>query len=80
MVLCAAAPGQARTISGSVRDDSGKPVAAKILVTWTPAGGGSFSLESTSTKTISAGEFSYYVDVGALADLYWEDPRHTFKL
>lgn len=26
------------------------------------------------------GEFSYYVDVGALADLYWEDPRHTFKL
>ena len=181
-MLCAAAPGKARTVSGTVRDDSGKPVAAKILVTfisWTPHGGGSFSLEPTSTKTISAnaagkfslpvkvatrlnvrfeavadeklgitggfaeaevsrrldvrlkklgggrikftvkgaspvkvyvldssgyllpgvkpkrtnkagvaifslgsrrGEFSYYVDVGALADLYWEDPRHTFKL
>ena len=26
------------------------------------------------------GEFSYYVDVGKLADLYWADPRHTFKL
>jgi len=182
VVLCAAAPGKARTISGTIRDDSGKPVAAKILVTfisWTPAGGGSFSLEPTSTRTISAdaggrftlpvrvttrlnvkfeavadeklgvsggfaeaevsrrldvrlkklgggrikftvkgaspvkvyvldasgyelsgvkpkrtnkagvaifnlagmhGEFSYYVDAGALADLYWEDPRHTFKL
>jgi hypothetical protein len=182
VVLCAAAPGQARTISGTVRDDAGKPVAAKILVTfisWTPQGGGSFSLEPTSTRTISAnaggkfsvavktatrlnvkfeavaderlgvsggfaeaqvsrrldvklkklgggrvkftvkgaspvkvyvldsygyelpgvkpkranragiatfslgsrhGEFSYYVDIGALADLYWEDPRHTFKL
>jgi hypothetical protein len=182
VVLCAAAPGKARTISGTIRDDAGKPVAAKVLVffvTWTPAGGGSFSLETTSTKTISAnaagkftlpvkvatrlnvkfeavadeklgisggfaeaevarrldvrlkklgggrikftvkgassvkvyvldssgyelsgvkpkrtskagvaifnlsgmhGEFSYYVDVGALADLYWEDPRHTFRL
>jgi len=182
VVLCAAEPGKARTISGTIRDDSGKPVAAKILVTfitWTPAGGGSFSLEPTSTKTISAnaggkfslpvkvatklnvkfeavadeklgvsggfaeaevsrrldvrlkklgggrlkltvkgaspvtvyvldssgyeisgvkpkrankagvaifslgsrhGEFSYFVDVGALTDLYWEDPRHTFKL
>ena len=181
-VLCAAAPGKARTISGTIRDDSGKPVAAKILVsfiTWTPAGSGSFSLETTSTKTISAnaggrfslpvkvrtrlnvkfeavadeklgvsggfaeaqvsrrldvrlkklnggrlkftvkganpvkvyvldssgyemsgvkpkrtnragvvifnlgglhGEFSYYVDPGALGDLYWEDPRHTFRL
>jgi len=181
VVLCAAAPGKARTISGTIRDDAGKPVAAKILVTfisWTPAGGGSFSLEPTATKTISAdaggkfslpvkvttrldvkfeavadeklgvsggfaeaevsrrldvkmkklgggrlkftvkgaspvkvyvldssgyelsgikpkrankagvaifnlgnlhGEFSYYVDVGALADLYWEDPRHTFR-
>ncbi len=182
VVLCAAAPGKARTISGTIRDDSGKPVAAKILITfisWTPHGGGSFSLEPTSTKTISAdaggkfslpvkvttrydvkfeavadeklgvsggfaeaevsrrldvklkklgggklkftvkgaspvtvyvldssgytlsgvkpkraskagvaifnlgnlhGEFSYYVDVGALADLYWEDPRRTFRL
>lgn len=182
VVLCAAEPGKARTISGTIRDDAGKPVAAKILVsfiTWTPAGGGSFSLETTSTKTISAnaggkfslpvkvttklnvkfeavadeklgvsggfaeaevsrrldvrlkklgggrikftvkgaspvkvyvldssgyelsgvkpkrankagvaifdlgnlhGDFSYYVDVGALADLYWEDPRHTFRL
>lgn len=182
VVLCAAAPGKARTISGTIRDDSGKPVAAKVLVSfisWTPAGGGSFSLDTTSTKTIVAdaagkfslpvnvttrlnvkfeavadeklgissgfaeaqvsrrldvklkklgggklkltvkgaspvkvyvldssgyeipgvkakrankagvaifdlgnrhGEFSYYVDVGALADLYWEDPRHTFKL
>ncbi len=182
VVLCAAAPGKARTVSGTISDDAGKPVAAKILVTfisWTPQGEGSFSLEPTSTKTISAnaagkfslpvkvttrldvkfeavadeklgisggfaeaevsrrldvklkklgggrlkftvkgaspvtvyvldssgyeisglkpkrankagvaifslgnrhGEFSYYVDIGALADLYWEDPRHTFKL
>ncbi len=182
VVLCAAAPGKARTISGTIRDDSGKPVAARILVsyiTWAPRGGGSFSLETTSTKTISAnaggkftlpvkvaprlnvkfeavadeklgvsggfaeaqvsrrldvrlkklgggklkftvkgarpvkvyvldsygyeisgikpkranragvaifslgnrhGEFSYYVDVGKLADLYWADPRRTFHL
>lgn len=182
VVLCAAAPGKARTVSGTIRDDSGKPVAAKILVTfisWTPQGEGAFSLEPTATKTVSAnadgkfslpvkvaprlnvrfeavadeklgisggfaeaevsrrldvrlkklgggrlkftvkgaspvrvyvldssgyelsgvrpkrankagvaifnlgnlhGEFSYYVDVGALADLYWEDPRHTFEL
>lgn len=182
VVLCAAAPGKARTVSGSVRDDAGKPVAAQVLVTliaWKPAGDGAFSLTPVATKTIVAaangefsvpvktatrlnikfetvadvklgvsaalaeaqvsqqlavklkklgggkvkftvkgaspvkvyvldssgyeipgvkpkraskagvaifdlgnrhGEFSYYVDVGALADLYWEDPRKTFKL
>jgi hypothetical protein len=45
-VLCAAAPGKARIISGTVGDDSGKPVAARILITfisWTPAGEGAFT-------------------------------------
>lgn len=182
-VLCAAAPGKARVLTGTVRNDSGQPVAAKVLVTfisWTPAGGGSFSLRPESTRTIAAapdgafslpvktttrlnvkfetvadaalgvsataaegqvslrlatklkklgggrvritvkgtsqplkiyvldssgyelsgvkpkkadkggsatfnlggrrGEFSYYVDAGILADLFWEDPRPSFKL
>jgi uncharacterized membrane protein len=57
-VLCASAPGKARALTGTVRNDSGQPVAAKVLVTfisWTPAGGGSFNLRPESTRTIVAG-------------------------
>jgi len=78
VVLCAAAPGKARTISGTIRDDSGKPVAAKIPVTfisWTPAGGGSFSLEPTSPRTISAdagGRFTLPVRVTARLNVKFE--------
>ena len=82
-MLCAAAPGKARTISGTVRDDAGKPVAAKILVsfiTWTPHGGGSFSLETTSTKTISAnagGKFTLPVKVATQAQRQVRSGRPT---
>jgi hypothetical protein len=57
-VLCAAAPGKARVLTGTVRNDSGQAVAAKVLVTfisWTPAGGGAFNLKPESTRTIVAG-------------------------
>jgi hypothetical protein len=57
-ILCAAAPGKARVLAGTVRNDSGQPVAAKVLVTlisWIPAGDGSFHLTPESTRTIVAG-------------------------
>lgn len=57
-VLCAAAPGKARVLTGTVRNDSGQPVAAKVLATlisWTPTGDGAFSLKPVSTQTIVAG-------------------------
>jgi len=63
-IICAAEPGKARTISGAVRDDAGKPVATKVTVTfndWIPSGGGGYTIKETSTKTISsnaAGAFS----------------------
>lgn len=66
-ILCAAEPGKARTISGSVRDDAGKPVATKVTVTfsdWIPSGGGGYTIKETSTKAISsnaAGAFSLAV-------------------
>ncbi len=57
-VLCAAAPGKARAVTGTVRNDSGQPVAAKVtatLISWTPAADGSFHLKPESTQTIVAG-------------------------
>jgi hypothetical protein len=56
-VLCAAEPGKARVVIGSVRDDAGKPVATKVTATfysWTPVKGGYFNIEEDSTKTITS--------------------------
>lgn len=56
-ILCAAEPGKARTITGSVRDDAGKPVATRVTVTfsdWIPAAGGGYTIKEASTKTISS--------------------------
>jgi hypothetical protein len=63
-VLCAAAPGKARTIEGVVRDDANKPLAGPVTVTvskWVPKGG-YFSIEEFKTLTVNAnaaGKFSY---------------------
>lgn len=63
-VLCAAAPGKARTIEGVVLDDANKPVAGPVTVTlsrWVPKGG-YFSIEKFKTLTVNAnaaGKFSY---------------------
>lgn len=63
-VLCAGHPAKGRTISGTVRNDAGDPVAAKLTLTyqsWTPAGTG-YTIKPTSTRTIAAkgdGTFSF---------------------
>jgi hypothetical protein len=63
-VLCAVAPGKARTIEGVVRDDANKPVSGPVTVTlsrWVPKGG-YYSIEKFKTLTVNAdaaGKFSY---------------------
>jgi hypothetical protein len=77
-VLCAAAPGKARVISGVLSDDSGKPVAGKVKITfadWIPAGGGSFSVTPGVTQTVSAGangQFSVPVKTATKVTVYFE--------
>lgn len=63
-VLCAALAGKPRTIAGTVRNDAGQPVAARLTLTfstWVPRGTG-YSIEQTSTREIVAkadGSFSF---------------------
>jgi hypothetical protein len=77
-VLCAAAPGKARVVSGVLRNDAGKPIAGKVTVTfanWIPAGGGSFSVTPESTQTIAAngnGQFSVPVKTATKVTVYFE--------
>lgn len=77
-VLCAAAPGKARVVSGVLSDDSGKPVAGKVKVTfadWVPAGGGSFSVTPGATQTVTAsanGQFSVSVKTATKVTVYFE--------
>lgn len=56
-VLCAGST-KGRTIAGVVRDDAGKPVAAKISVTfssWTPVAGGlGYTIRPRETREIAA--------------------------
>lgn len=62
--LCASSP-KGRTIAGVVKDDVGKPVAARLTVTysrWIPLGNSSFSVTAYATKEIAAkadGSFSF---------------------
>jgi hypothetical protein len=57
-----------RTISGTIRNDAGQPVAGKVTVTfvkWTPTSGGGFQLKPTGTKDLTAkadGTFSITVN------------------
>lgn len=54
---CAVKAGETRKIEGVVRNDSGKPVAAKLSITfskWVPAGGGSFDITPEKTVEIKA--------------------------
>lgn len=64
-VLCAGDPAKGRTIAGTVRNDAGQPVAAKVSVTfssWTVAPNGiGYTVKPTSTREIVAkanGSFS----------------------
>lgn len=82
-VLCAAAPGKARVVSGVLRNDAGKPVAGKIAVifaNWVPAGNDSFSIKPETTRTISAGgsgEFSIPVKTATKVTVYVEAVADT---
>jgi len=56
-VLCAGSPAKGRTLAGVVKDDAGRPVAARLTVTysrWDPAPGGGFYVRPRATKTITA--------------------------
>lgn len=55
-IHCAGDPKRGRTIAGTVRDDAGRPVAARLTVTfssWTPRGTG-YTVKPTSTREIVA--------------------------
>lgn len=65
-VLCAGSPSKGRAIAGTVRNDTGQPVAAKVTVTvssWTIAPNGiGYNVKPTSTREIVAkanGSFSF---------------------
>lgn len=57
-VLCAGTPAKGRKISGVVRDDAGKPVAAKLTVTfssWKPVKGGTgYTVKPRKTIEVTA--------------------------
>jgi len=63
-VQCAGSPAKGRTLAGTVRNDTGQPVAAKLAVTfstWAPSKGGGYTVKPTSTREIVAkadGSFS----------------------
>jgi hypothetical protein len=67
-VLCAAAPGKARTLVGVLRNDAGQPVAGKLAVTfrdWVANGDGSFTIEPGKPQQFIAsanGRFSIPVE------------------
>ena len=66
-VLCAGGL-SGRTVSGTVRNDAGQPVAGKITVTfrgYTPSRGGGFVVKPTGTRLITAkpnGSFHIHVN------------------
>lgn len=63
-VLCAGSPSKGRTISGTIRNDAGDPVAGKVTLTyksWTPVKVG-YTIQTTSTRELTAkgdGTFSF---------------------
>lgn len=82
-ILCAAAPGKARVISGVLRNDAGKPVAGKVTVTfanWVPVGNDSFSIKPEAATTVSAsgnGQFSIPVKTATKVTVYVEAVADT---
>lgn len=76
--LCAAQPGKARVITGTLRDDANKPVAGKVAVTfgqWTPAPGGGFYIHYGKPTTIAAngaGKFSLPVKTATKVSIKFE--------
>jgi opacity protein-like surface antigen len=63
VIKCAGSPASGRTIAGVVRDDAGRPVAARLTVTysdWIPRGTG-YSITQRTTRQLTAksdGSFS----------------------
>ncbi len=56
-VLCAGLPGKGRTLAGVVKDDAGRPVAARLTVSysdWIPLGSGGFSIKLRETRDVTA--------------------------
>ena len=56
-VLCAGLPGKGRMLAGVVKDDAGRPVAARLAVSysdWIPLGSGGFSIKLRETREIAA--------------------------
>jgi hypothetical protein len=56
-VLCAGLPGKGRPVAGVVKDDAGKPVAARLTVSysdWIPLGSGGFSIKLRETREVTA--------------------------
>jgi hypothetical protein len=76
-VLCAGGL-KGRTISGTIRNDAGQPVAGKVTVTfvkWAPSSGGGFSLKPTGTKDLTAkanGAFSITVNPPTRQSLHFD--------
>ena len=67
VIKCAGSPSKGRTIAGTVRDDAGRPVAARLTVAysdWIPRGTG-YSITLRTTREITAkadGSFSIRSD------------------
>jgi hypothetical protein len=62
-VLCAGSASKGRTIAGVVKDDAGKPVAARVSVTysdWIPASGGGYLIKARETKVVSADSYGSF--------------------
>lgn len=63
-VACAGSPSKGRTISGTIRNDAGQPVAGKVTLTyksWIPAGTG-YTIKTRTTREVTAkadGSFSF---------------------
>lgn len=56
-VLCAGSSAKGRTLAGVVKDDAGRPVAARLTVTyssWDPSPGGGYAIRPRATKEIAA--------------------------
>ena len=76
-VLCAE-PGKSRLLTGSLRNDSGKPVAGKVAVTisnWIPTGQGAFNIVAGKPVTIAAdaaGKFSFSVRTATKVSVEFE--------
>ncbi|HKG38956.1 MAG TPA: hypothetical protein VKB25_08200 [Conexibacter sp.] len=62
-VVCAGSAAKGRTIAGVVKDDAGKPVAARVSVTysdWIPQPTGGYLIKARETKVVSADSYGAF--------------------